>query len=184
MAHSAAMLDPSPDRLLMDAAAVAAAEERVIAGIAAQQAAGGQIFLAGIPTRGVVLAARVAAGLRRAGLEAGVGTVDIAMHRDDLGLRQGVSALRGTELPLDLDRWTVVLVDDVQHTGRTARAALEAVLAFGRPRRILYAVLVDRGGHELPVRPDVTGAEIEVPPSVRVRVRLTETDGVEGVFAS
>jgi pyrimidine operon attenuation protein / uracil phosphoribosyltransferase len=118
------------------------------------------------------------------GIEVGVGMVDISMHRDDLGMRRGVNALRGTELPLDLDRWTVVLIDDVQHTGRTARAALEAVLGFGRPLRILFAVLVDRGGHELPVRPDVTGMVLEVPSDVRVRVRLAEVDGVEGVFAS
>ena len=77
------------------------------------------------------------------------------------------------------------LVDDVQHTGRTARAAIDAVLAFGRPRRILYAVLVDRGGRELPVRPDFTGLALTVVPGRRVRVRLAETDdGVEGVFES
>lgn len=178
------MPEPTPERLLMDAAEVAAATEGLVAGIAARRTEGDQMFLAGIPTRGVTLAARVAEGLKHAGIEAGVGAVDISMHRDDLGLREGVTALRGTELPLDLDRWLVVLIDDVQHTGRTARAALEAVLAFGRPRRILYAVLVDRGGHELPVRPDVTGRSLEVPQEARVRVRFMETDGVEGVFAS
>lgn len=107
------------------------------------------------------------------------------MYRDDLGLREGVSPLQGTELPMDIDNWNVVLVDDVQHTGRTARAAIDAVLAFGRPRRILYAVLVDRGGRELPVRPDFTGLALTVVPGRRVRVRLAETDdGVEGVFES
>jgi pyrimidine operon attenuation protein/uracil phosphoribosyltransferase len=168
--------------LLLDAAAVASATEVLIEGIAAQVARGEELFLAGIPTRGVVLAGRVARGLQARGIGVGLGTVDTSMHRDDLGTRSGVAALRGTELPLDLDRWSVVLVDDVQHTGRTARAAIEAVLAFGRPRRILHAVLVDRGGRELPVRPDATGVVVSVPPRARVRVRLMETDGQEGVY--
>lgn len=168
----------------MDAAGVALAERHLVEGIQGEVAEGERLFLAGIPTRGVALAARVARALGERGIECGLGMVDISMHRDDLGMRAGVSALRGTELPLDLERWTVVLIDDVQHTGRTARAAIEAVLAFGRPRRILYAVLADRGGHELPVRPDVTGAALAVEDRVRVRVRLAETDGVEGIFES
>lgn len=145
----------------------------------------GAVFLAGIPTRGTTLAARLAGRLQSLGLPCGQGAVDISMYRDDLGLREGLGPLQGTDLPLSLDRWNVVLVDDVQHTGRTARAAIEAVLAFGRPRRILYAVLVDRGGRELPVRPDFTALALEVPPAARVRVRLAETDGgEEGVFES
>ena len=113
------------------------------------------------------------------------GTVDISMHRDDLGMHSEVGALRGTSLPMDMENWTVLLVDDVQQTGRTARAAIEAVLAFGRPKRILFAVLADRGGRELPVRPDFTGIALSVPPSARVRVRLAGADeGEEGIFAS
>lgn len=130
------------------------------------------------------MAERLARELAARGVECRHGSVDISMYRDDLGMREGVSPLRNTELPVDLDCWTVVLVDDVQHTGRTARAAIEAVLAFGRPRRICLAVLADRGGHELPVRPDFTGATLTVAPEARVRVRLTETDGEEGVFES
>jgi pyrimidine operon attenuation protein/uracil phosphoribosyltransferase len=145
----------------------------------------GPVFLAGIPTRGIALAARLTKALKDLGVECGQGAVDISMHRDDLGLREGLAPLRGTDLPLDIDNWIVVLVDDVQHTGRTARAAIEAVLAFGRPRRIFYAVLVDRGGRELPVRPDFTGLTLTVPAVARVRVRLAETDaGEEGVFES
>jgi len=141
------------------------------------------IFLAGIPTRGVPLAARLARELEARGVACCHGSVDISMYRDDLGMRDGVAPLHDTKLPVDLDHWAIVLVDDVQHTGRTARAAIEAVLAFGRPRRIYFAVLVDRGGHELPVRPDFTGVELEVAPEVRVRVRLKETDvGEEGAF--
>jgi pyrimidine operon attenuation protein/uracil phosphoribosyltransferase len=107
------------------------------------------------------------------------------MYRDDLGMREGVEGLRGTDLPMDLEQWTIMLTDDVQHTGRTARAAIEAVLAYGRPRRILYSVLADRGGRELPVRPDFTGVELKVDAASRVRVRFSETDaGEEGIFES
>ena len=173
------------ERELADRAAMDAAIERLAGGIAAALEGAGPVFLAGIPTRGVGLAARLATRLERHGVACRRGAVDISMYRDDLGLREGVSALQGTDLPMDIDRWDVVLVDDVQHTGRTARAAIEAVLAFGRPRRILYAVLVDRGGRELPVRPDFTGINLPVAPGRRVRVRLAETDdGAEGVYES
>lgn len=179
------MTPDDPGRMVVDAAGVAAAMERLAKGLAAELLAAGPVFLAGIPTRGVVLARRLAVLLSARGLDCRTGAVDISMHRDDLGLRGGVVPLRGTDLPLDLESWVVVLVDDVQNTGRTARAALEAVLAFGRPRRILYAVLADRGGRELPVRPDFTGIEIEVPAGSRVRVHLEGTDaGEEGIFES
>ena len=173
------------DQEIIDCGGLGAAVIRVAAEIATELKDAGPVFLAGIPTRGVNLAARLCAQLERQGLNCRAGAVDISMYRDDLGLREGVTPLQGTELPMDIDRWNVVLVDDVQHTGRTARAAIEAVLAFGRPRRILYAVLVDRGGRELPVRPDFTGVALSVPPGRRVRVRLVETDrGMEGVFES
>jgi pyrimidine operon attenuation protein/uracil phosphoribosyltransferase len=173
------------DRQLADSGAVAAAISRLAAEMTKALTGGGPVFLAGIPTRGVVLAARLAEELAAHGLACGCGAVDISMYRDDLGMRAGVAPLQATDLPVDIDTFNVVLVDDVQHTGRTARAALEAVLAFGRPRRILYAVLVDRGGRELPVRPDFTGLRMEVAPEARVRVRLAATDGgVEGVFES
>ena len=173
------------DQEIIDRKDLAAAVVRVAGEIAAELKEAGPVFLAGIPTRGVNLAARLAAELERQSFGCRAGAVDISMYRDDLGLREGVAPLQGTELPMDIDRWNVVLVDDVQHTGRTARAAIDAVLAFGRPRRILYAVLVDRGGRELPVRPDFTGLNVSVPPGRRVRVRLAETDdGVEGVYES
>ena len=171
-------------RQIVDRAGIDSALQAMAAGLAGLHR-DGPVFLAGIPTRGITLAARLADRLRSAGLEVSRGSVDISMYRDDLGLRGGVGALHETDLPVDPERWNIVLVDDVQHTGRTARAALEAVLAFGRPRRILYAVLVDRGGRELPVRPDFTGLTVDVAPASRVRVRLAETDaGEEGVFVS
>lgn len=177
-------VDP-PCQLLLDAEALSAALGRMVEAIAAELEGCEALFLAGIPTRGVPLARRLAQALAERGIECQHGSVDISMYRDDLGMRDGVTPLRGTELPVDLERWVVVLVDDVQHTGRTARAAIEAVLAFGRPRRIYLAVLADRGGHELPVRPDFTGVELSVAPEARVHVRLAETDeGEEGVLAS
>lgn len=175
MSHSA-------DRTLVDAAGVASAV--AVLGEAMTSALREQepVFLAGIPTRGVPLARRLQQDMARRGVQAGCGAVDIAMHRDDLGMRGGVTPLRGTELPLDLDRWIVVLVDDVQQTGRTARAAIDAVLGYGRPRRIFLAVLADRGGRELPIRPDFCALELSVPPGRKLRVRLAETDdGVEEI---
>ena len=177
------MICETPARCPVDARGVASAIDRMADEMAAELKDSMPVVLAGIPTRGIALAVRLAQALVRRGLECREGSVDISMYRDDLGLREGTSPLRDTQLPLDLDRWTVVLVDDVQHTGRTARAAIEAVLAFGRPRRILYAVLADRGGRELPVRPDFTGVQLQVPGQTRVRVRLAETDGgEEGIF--
>lgn len=170
---------------LIDKPGVASAVARLADVMAADLAEAGQIFLAGIPTRGVALARRLKKELGSRGLAAECGAVDIAMYRDDLGMRGGVAPLRGTELPIDLDNWTVVLVDDVQQTGRTARAAIDAVLGFGRPRRIFFAVLADRGGRELPIRPDYTGMELSVRPGAKLRVRLAEVDdGEEGVFES
>ena len=179
-------MNSTPDgRPLHDAAAIGEAIGRIADDIARELAERGKVFLAGIPTRGVVLAERLHKLLLDRGIDCSCGTVDISMYRDDLGMRGEVGALRDTSLPMDLENWNVVLVDDVQQTGRTARAAIEAVLAFGRPKRILYAVLTDRGGRELPVRPDFTGIELTVPASARVRVRLAGADeGEEGIFAA
>jgi len=175
----------SAAQTLIDKTGVSSAVARLADAMAADLAGAGQVFLAGIPTRGVALARRLKEEMGSRGLAAECGAVDIAMYRDDLGMRGGVTALRGTELPIDLDNWTIVLVDDVQQTGRTARAAIDAVLGFGRPKRILFAVLADRGGRELPIRPDYTGMELNVRPGAKLRVRLAEVDdGEEGVFES
>ncbi len=173
------------EKTLLNASELASALARMADAMASELKNDDAVFLAGIPTRGVPLAKRLARELAVRGVECDCGSVDISMYRDDLGMREGISPLQNTELPVDLDRRTLVLVDDVQHTGRTARAAIEAVLAFGRPRRICLAVLVDRGGRELPIRPDFTGTQLSVAPNVRVRVRLAESDnGEEGAFAS
>jgi pyrimidine operon attenuation protein/uracil phosphoribosyltransferase len=99
------------------------------------------------------------------------------MHRDDLATRVRVSILEATELPLDLDGRPLVLIDDVLYTGRSCRAAMDAVASFGRPSRIQLAVLVDRGHRELPIRPDFVGKNVPTAPGDRIRVRFEQTDG-------
>ena len=105
------------------------------------------------------------------------GTIDISMHRDDLSTRGKVTALEVTDLPIDLDGRPLILVDDVFFTGRTTRAALDAVASFGRPSKIQLAVLVDRGHRELPIRPDFVGKNLPTARDEKIRVRFENIDG-------
>ena len=118
-------------------------------------------------------------GRSRAG-QVPAGALDVAMYRDDIGMRPP-QATHDTELPFDLAGKIVVLVDDVLYTGRTVRAALDALTDFGRPRAIQLAVLVDRGHRELPLRADYVGKNLPTAPDQAVRVQLAETDGADGV---
>jgi pyrimidine operon attenuation protein/uracil phosphoribosyltransferase len=142
------------------------------------------IRLVGIRTRGVPIARRLAAALKEiTGADVPTGALDIALYRDDLK-RQGAGAqpiVRSTDIPFDLEGKHVLLVDDVLYTGRTIRAALDALIDFGRPRTIQLVVLIDRGHRELPIRADYVGKN--VPTSVResVQVHLTEIDGRDEV---
>jgi len=147
-----------------------------------------RLALVGIHTRGVPLAQRLR-GLvaERSGVEPDLGSVDISFHRDDVLVR-GRSAprhahpvVRGTELGFSLEGRTCVLVDDVLFTGRTIRAAIEALLDYGRPDRVQLAVLVDRGHRELPIRPDYVGKNLPTSLDERVRVELEEIDGRDRV---
>jgi len=135
------------------------------------------LVLVGIPTRGAPLARRLAARIEAfSGTKVDVGTADITLYRDDLRLR-GVRALEPTVLPdSGIDDRLVVLVDDVLFSGRTIRAAIDALLEYGRPARVQLAVLVDRGHRELPIRPDYVGKNIPTALAERVRVELGETD--------
>jgi len=141
------------------------------------------VVLLGIPTRGLPLAHRLAAriaqveGLDPAGL---VGALDVTMYRDDLH-RHPTRSIGSTELPVDLDDKVVVLVDDVLFSGRTIRAALDALNDLGRPRAVQLAVLVDRGHRELPIRADYVGKNLPTSLTEKVAVRLVETDGVDAV---
>jgi pyrimidine operon attenuation protein/uracil phosphoribosyltransferase len=139
------------------------------------------LLVVGIHTRGVPLARRLAAKLAEIeGRQVPAGALDVAMYRDDIGMRPP-PATHDTELPFDLAGKVVVLVDDVLYTGRTVRAALDALTDFGRPRAIQLAVLVDRGHRELPLRADYVGKNLPTAPGQAVRVLLAETDGSDGV---
>ncbi|WP_322756090.1 bifunctional pyr operon transcriptional regulator/uracil phosphoribosyltransferase PyrR [Frankia sp. Cas3] len=144
---------------------------------------GNGVVLLGIPTRGVPLAHRLAARVRAVeGVELGVGSLDPTMHRDDLRF-QAVRPLGVTDLPDGgIDGRTVILVDDVLYSGRTVRAALDALAAFGRPRVVQLAVLVDRGHRELPIRADYVGKNMPTSRQEAVAVRLTEIDGHDAVM--
>jgi len=148
---------------------------------------GSAIALVGIHTRGAVLARRLHALLEE--LTDGsvpLGDIDISFYRDDLGSREPGGApitpiVHSSHLDFELEGRTVVLVDDVLFTGRTVRAAIDALFDYGRPQRIQLAVLADRGHRELPIRPDYTGKNLPTAREERVYVRLEETDGVDEV---
>jgi pyrimidine operon attenuation protein/uracil phosphoribosyltransferase len=140
------------------------------------------LYFIGIRSRGVPLAERLATKLRQfVGRQVEVGAVDITLYRDDLGQAHTWPVLLGTEIPFDIENAEVVLVDDVLFTGRTVRAALNAVCDLGRPARIALAALVDRGHRELPIQPDVVGLYVSTDRSDHVRVRLHPVDPVEEI---
>ncbi len=137
---------------------------------------GGEIAVVGIRTGGVHLAHRLQREIAAAtGREPPVGTLDIALYRDDLSERAAAPVVGPTDIRFPVTGKTIVLVDDVLYTGRTVRAALDELVDFGRPRRVLLAVLVDRGGRELPIAADVVGARLEVSPGDQVEVQLVES---------
>jgi pyrimidine operon attenuation protein / uracil phosphoribosyltransferase len=143
------------------------------------------LVLIGIRSRGVYLARRIAQKIQEiSGAEAPVGVVDVTRYRDD----RAPEATRDTVLPFEIavsvDEKTVVLVDDVIFRGRTIRAAMEAVARLGQPRRILAAVLIDRGARELPIRAEIIGKNVEAGESERINVMLEESDGIDQVTLS
>jgi pyrimidine operon attenuation protein / uracil phosphoribosyltransferase len=141
----------------------------------------GELVLVGLYTRGLAIARRLAEAIERIeGVTVPVGALDVAFYRDDIGMR-AVQPLGPTEVPVDVTGRTVVLVDDVLYTGRTVRAALDALTELGRPRAVQLAVLVDRGHRELPIRADFVGKNLPTKLAEDVRVRLVEVDGVGGV---
>jgi pyrimidine operon attenuation protein / uracil phosphoribosyltransferase len=148
-----------------------------------------RVALVGIQTRGVPLAARLRALVaERTGLELPLGALDITFHRDDVHVRDGARTpgrqpvVRATSIPFPLEGKTVMLVDDVLYTGRTIRAAIDALLEFGRPARVQLAVLIDRGHRELPIRPDYVGKNLPTARRERIQVELVEVDEVDGVL--
>ncbi len=138
--------------------------------------------IVGIKRRGSVLARRLWDEFRGACPSLEFGEVDISLYRDDYHLQHSQPRVLGTEIEFDVDGCRILLVDDVLFTGRTIRAALDLILDFGRPRRVLLAVLVDRGNRELPIAPDVTGIELGTAPEDHVQVQLKEMDGADQVL--
>lgn len=142
----------------------------------------GNVLLAGIPRRGMPLAQRIAAAMADfEGIMVPVGQLDITLYRDDLRLRGPAPVVRKTSIQPDVTGRTVVLVDDVLYTGRTVRAALDAIADLGRPARIQLAVLVDRGHRELPIRADFVGKNVPTARSEQVEVHLKEIDNIDEV---
>jgi pyrimidine operon attenuation protein/uracil phosphoribosyltransferase len=140
------------------------------------------LVLIGVQRRGVQLAARLADEIERAeSVRPPVGTLDITLYRDDLTTIGPRPVMGETRLPGSIDEKRVVIVDDVCYTGRTVRAALDELADFGRPARILLCVLVDRGGRELPVQPDVVGRQVDAAANQLVEVLVPEIDGRLGV---
>ena len=140
------------------------------------------VVLVGIRARGVPLAERLAHAIAETeGKEVPVGVLDITLYRDDVGLRPDLPIVRSTEIPFAIDGLAIVLVDDVLYTGRTVRAALDALMDLGRPQRIQLAVLVDRGHRELPIRADYAGKNVPTARNEEIIVRILETDGADEV---
>ena len=168
-------------RQVLDAHQIARACARMAHQILEANRGATDLVLLGIPTRGVALAHRLAAAMADVeGTDIPVGALDVTMYRDDLR-RQPTRPVGHTEVPGRVDDGVVVLVDDVLYSGRTVRAALDALGDLGRPRAVRLAVLVDRGHRELPIRADHVGKNIPTRSTERVWVRLTEVDGVDEV---
>jgi len=143
---------------------------------------GAPLRLVGIRARGVPIAWRIAERLKEIGdLDVPVGTVDITMYRDDFGQRANWPVLEGTDIPFPVENVEIILVDDVLFTGRTARAAINAICDLGRPARIGLAVVVDRDGRELPIQPDYVGRRLEAGPDERIEVKVLPIDDCEGI---
>ena len=168
---------------LMDAARLTRTLARMAHEMAERHPDISRAVLVGVRTRGVPLARRLARVIGAAAGEAPiVGALDITLYRDDLTMIAPHPVLKGTEIPVSIDGRVVVLVDDVLYTGRTARAALDELIDFGRPSRIELAVLVDRGHRELPIRADYAGKTLTTTRNEIVQVMLAEEDGADRVL--
>jgi pyrimidine operon attenuation protein/uracil phosphoribosyltransferase len=172
----------SADRTVLDQRDISRALTRIAHEILERNKGADDLVLLGIPSRGVPLARRVAAKITAVeGLDVPVGSLDVTMYRDDLRMRPARTLLRTEIPPSGLDGKVVVLVDDVLFSGRTIRAALDAINDVGRPQAVRLAVLVDRGHRELPIRADFVGKNLPTSLTELVSVRLEEVDGVDSV---
>ena len=162
---------------VLDAGDLRRAQTRIAHEIVERNRGAGDVVLVGLYTRGLAIARRLADAIAEfEGLEVPVGALDVTFYRDDIALRS-VTPAGPTEVPVDVTGQVVILVDDVLYTGRTVRAAMDAITELGRPRAIQLAVLIDRGHRELPIRPDFVGKNLPTRIGEDVQVRLTEVDG-------
>ena len=180
--------DRAAAKVLLDADAIARSLSRIAHELIEQSDDLSRLALVGIQTRGVPLASRLRRLVEeRSGIAPPIGALDITFHRDDVGLREGTAAsrqpvVRSTSIPFAIEDMSVVLVDDVLYTGRTIRAAIDALLEFGRPASVELAVLVDRGHRELPIRPDYVGKNLPTSRDERIQVELLEVDEIDRVL--
>src|SRR6478735_5791661 len=178
-----------PGRVLLDSEAIGRTLSRIAHEIIERNDDLDAVALVGIHTRGVPLAHRLRRLVEeRSGVELALGQLDITFHRDDVHVRAGSAprraqpVVRDTKLDFELEGRTVILVDDVLYTGRTIRAAIDALFEYGRPDRVQLAVLADRGHRELPIRPDYVGKNLPTARGERVQVQLVEVDEVDQVL--
>ncbi len=163
---------------IMDGAALNRALVRITHEILERNGGGDNLCVIGIRTRGVPMASRIAENIKKfEGTAVPVGSLDITLYRDDLTLLSDMPVVRGSDIPFPIEGKKVILVDDVLYTGRTVRAAIEALFRLGRPAAIRLAVMIDRGHRELPIRADYVGKNVPTSRAETVAVRLTETDG-------
>ncbi len=176
---------PDAAQVALNSKAVARTISRMADEILELNAGLDRLVIVGIQRRGVQIADRLADVIRdREGSDVPRGALDITLYRDDLQTVGPRPVVGRTQIPVDIDDQVVVIVDDVLFTGRTIRAALDELADFGRPARIMLAVLVDRGGRELPIHADVVGKRIEVGPGGRVDVFVPTLDGRDEVVVS
>jgi len=172
----------SKDDMLLDAADISRILTRMTHEILEVHRGAENLALIGIQTRGVYLAGRIRAKIREIeGIEISTGTMDITLYRDDWTRIGPQPVVQATDIPFSVDGRQIILVDDVIFTGRTTRAAMDALIDFGRPDRIELAVLVDRGYRELPIQANYVGKFLETRRSDTVNVLLSEHDGMDGV---
>jgi pyrimidine operon attenuation protein / uracil phosphoribosyltransferase len=175
----------SAPRVVLDSEAIRRATTRIAHEILERNKGTENLALVGIRSRGVHLARRIGATIEAIEhVAVPLGIVDITLYRDDLSRAEQTPQVRGTEIDFPIDGRVIVVVDDVLYTGRTIRAAMDALMDFGRPGRIQLAVLVDRGHRELPIRADYVGKNLPTARHEDVRVRLNEVDGVDEVLVA
>jgi pyrimidine operon attenuation protein / uracil phosphoribosyltransferase len=168
---------------VMDADAMRRAITRIAHEVLERNKGTEGLALIGIRSRGVHIADRIAAAVRAIEeVDVPRGIVDVTLYRDDLSRGDQTPQVRGTEIPFGVEGRTIVLIDDVLYTGRTIRAAMDALMDFGRPENIQLAVMVDRGHRELPIRADYVGKNLPTSRNQQVQVRLVEMDGVDDVI--